>query len=156
VIDLARTSNGRVTALARLDPADDPLGEAVRCLDAALERMYVMLVAVRERMLGGQSGGRELLIALDGCAVGADGPNGTVLRAVHSVLRQIEGRVDRDPLRQERTPGFDRALAAATIARTPDAPLPALDQPPGRWRPAAHRVTCRRRAEPRAARAPAA
>ena len=33
VLDLAR-SDGRVTALARLDPADDPLGEALRCLDA--------------------------------------------------------------------------------------------------------------------------
>ena len=33
-------------------------------------------------MLGGQSGGQELLIARDGCAVGADGPNGSVLRAI--------------------------------------------------------------------------
>jgi predicted TIM-barrel fold metal-dependent hydrolase len=34
VLELARTSHGYVTALARVDPADDPLGEAVRCLDA--------------------------------------------------------------------------------------------------------------------------
>ena len=30
------------------------------------------------------------------------------------------------PLRQARTPGFDLALVAATVARTPDAPVPAL------------------------------
>jgi uncharacterized protein len=30
----ARASDGRLVAFARLDPADDPLGEAVRCLDA--------------------------------------------------------------------------------------------------------------------------
>jgi hypothetical protein len=91
----------------------------------ALERMYVMLVAVCERMLGGQEGGQELLMALDGCAVGADGPDGDVLRAMRGLLEQIEDRTDRDPLRQERTPGFDLAVVAATVARTPDAPLPA-------------------------------
>src|SRR4051812_8648514 len=34
VLDLARRADGRVTALARLDPEDDPLGEALRCLEA--------------------------------------------------------------------------------------------------------------------------
>jgi hypothetical protein len=86
-----------------------------------------MLVAVCERMLGGQSGGQELLIARDGCAVGADGPDGSVLRAIRSLLEEIDGRTDRDPLRQQRTPGFDLALVAATIARTPDAALVELD-----------------------------
>jgi predicted TIM-barrel fold metal-dependent hydrolase len=90
----------------------------------ALERMYVMLVAVCERMLGGQEGGQELLMALDGCAAGADGPDGDVLRAMRGLLEQIEDRTDRDPLRQKRTPGFDLAVVAATVARTPDAPLP--------------------------------
>jgi hypothetical protein len=75
-------------------------------------------------MLGGQEGGQELLMALDGCAAGADGPDGDVLRAMRGLLEQIEDRTDRDPLRQERTPGFDLAVVAATVARTPDAPLP--------------------------------
>jgi predicted TIM-barrel fold metal-dependent hydrolase len=94
-----------------------------QAVQPALERMYVMLVAASERMLGGQEGGQELQLALDGCAAGADGPNGDVLRAVGGLLGQIEGLTDRDPLRQERTPGFDLAVVAATIARTPDAPL---------------------------------
>jgi hypothetical protein len=98
-------------------PAEQPIAPA-------LERMYVMLVAVCERMLGGQEGGQELLMALDGCAAGADGPDGDVLRAMRGLLEQIEDRTDRDPLRQERTPGFDLAVVAATVARTPDAPLP--------------------------------
>jgi len=94
-------------------PAEQPIAPA-------LERMYVMLVAACERMLGGQ----ELLMALDGCAAGADGPDGDVLRATRGLLEQIEDRTDRDPLRQERTPRFDLAVVAATVARTPDAPLP--------------------------------
>jgi uncharacterized protein len=102
-------------------PVDEPI-------PPALERMYVMLVAVCERMLGGDEGGQELQMALDGCAAGADGPDGDVLRAMGGLLEQIEGRVDRDPLRQQRTPGFDLAVVAATVARTPDAPGPALDR----------------------------
>jgi hypothetical protein len=111
--------------LGATPPAEEPLAPA-------LERMYVMLATVCERMLGGLDGGQELQMALDGCAVGADGPDGPVLRAMHGLLEQIEGRVDRDRLRQERTPGFDLAVVAATVARTPDAPLPALDQPRSR------------------------
>jgi hypothetical protein len=71
-------------------------------------------------------------MALDGCVVGADGPDGHVLRAVRGLLEQIEKRVDPDPLRQERTPGFDLAVVAATVARTPDAPMPTLDRSPDR------------------------
>jgi len=84
------------------------------------------LLRLCERMLGGHDGGQELQLARDGCAAGADGPDGGVLRAVGGLLEQIEGRADRDPLRQLRTPGFDLALVAATVARTPDAPVPAL------------------------------
>jgi hypothetical protein len=103
--------------LGPLPPVEQPIAPA-------LERMYVMLVAVCERMPGGQERGQELLMALDGCAAGADGPDGDVLRAMRGLLEQIEDRTDRDPLRQERTPGFDLAVVAATVARTPDAPLP--------------------------------
>jgi hypothetical protein len=72
----------------------------------------------------GRQGRRGSGGALDGCAAGADGPDGDVLRAMRGLLEQIEDRTDRDPLRQERTPGFDLAVVAATVARTPDAPLP--------------------------------
>jgi Amidohydrolase len=34
VLELGERARGRVTAMARIDPADDPLSEAVRCLDA--------------------------------------------------------------------------------------------------------------------------
>jgi hypothetical protein len=51
-----------------------------------------------------------------------DGPNGDVPRAMSGWLEQIEGRVERDPLRQERTPRFDLALVAAAVARPPTRP----------------------------------
>ena len=113
--------------LARQDLLDlGPTPPPGQVIAPALERMYVMLVAVSERMLGGHDGGQELQLALDGCAAGADGPDGRVLRATGGLLEQIERRTDRDPLRQQRTPGFDLAVVAATVARTPDAPLPPL------------------------------
>jgi len=37
-------------------------------------------------------GGQELLMVLDGCAAGADGPDGYVLPAMRGLLEQIEGR----------------------------------------------------------------
>jgi predicted TIM-barrel fold metal-dependent hydrolase len=123
--------------LAREDLLDlGPVPPPGRPIAPALERMYVMLIAVCERMLGGQEGGQELLLALGGCAAGADGPDGDVLQALRGLLEQIETRTDRDPLRQERTPGFDLAVVAATVARTPAAPLPGRERsaaggPPG-------------------------
>jgi predicted TIM-barrel fold metal-dependent hydrolase len=91
----------------------------------ALERMYVTLVAVCERMLGGEAPGQELAFAVDGCTVGAEGPDGDVLRAIGRLLGQIEECTAPDPLRVLRTPGFDLALIAATVARTPRVALPA-------------------------------
>ena len=74
-----------------------------------------------------RDGGEDLrdawVEALDGCSLGADGPDGRVLSAIASLLHQIDEGTDHDPLRQERTPGFDLALVAATVARTPDAPM---------------------------------
>jgi hypothetical protein len=87
--------------------------------------MYAGLMAVSERMLGGQDPGQEFAFAVDACTVGADGPEGEVLRAIGRLLEQVQEREDPDPLRAQRTPGFDLALIAATVARTPDVALPA-------------------------------
>jgi hypothetical protein len=105
-----------------LDLGDAPSPGAP--IPPALERLYVTLIAVCERMLGGEAPGQELEFARDTCKVGADGPHGEVLRAIHRLLEQVEERTDPDPLRQHRTPGFDLALVATTVARTPDVPLP--------------------------------
>jgi predicted TIM-barrel fold metal-dependent hydrolase len=91
----------------------------------ALERMYVALVAVCERMLGGEDPGQEFAFAVDGCTVGADGPDGEVLRAIGRLLEQVEQYSEPDPLRAARTPGFDLAVVAATVARTPAVALAA-------------------------------
>jgi hypothetical protein len=47
------------------------------------------------------------------------------LRAIGRLLDQVQEREDPDPLRAQRTPGFDLALIAATVARTPGVALPA-------------------------------
>jgi hypothetical protein len=90
-----------------------------------MERMYAGLMAVSERMLGGQDPGQEFAFAVDACTVGADGPEGELLRAIGRLLDQVQEREDPDPLRAQRTPGFDLALIAATVARSPAVALPA-------------------------------
>jgi hypothetical protein len=106
-----------------LDPGPTPApGEPI---SPGMERMYAGLMAVSERMLGGQDPGQEFAFAVDACTVGADGPKGEVLRAIGRLLEQVQEREDPDPLRAQRTPGFDLALIAATVARTPDVALPA-------------------------------
>jgi hypothetical protein len=106
-------------------------------LPPALERMYVALLAACERMLGGGAPEQEMLLVRDGCAVGADGPDGAILRAVGALLDQMEARTEADPLRPLRTPGFDLAVVAATVARTPAVPLPVSDAVEQRRVPAA-------------------
>ena len=78
--------------LARQDLLDlGPTPPPEQVIAPALERMYVMLVAAWERMLGGQDGGQELLMALDGCAAGADGPGTNGLRRVGRCAQEDTG-----------------------------------------------------------------
>lgn len=44
-----------------------------------------------------------------------------LLGEIGELLERFEAKQDPDPLRAERTPGFDLVLAAAVLARTPNA-----------------------------------
>jgi hypothetical protein len=101
--------------------APPPAGEP---LPPAMERMYVGLLAACDRMLGGEDAGQQMLLARDGCMAGADGPDGAVLRAIGALLDQIDDRATPDRLRLQHAPGFDLAVVAATVARTPAVPEP--------------------------------
>jgi hypothetical protein len=100
-----------------------PPGEPI---PPGMERMYAGLIAVSERACwAARTRARSSPSPSDACTVGADGPDGELLRAIGRLLDQVQGREDPDPLRAQRTPGFDLALIAATVARTPAVALPA-------------------------------
>jgi hypothetical protein len=90
-------------------------------------RTMTRLVAARANLAAGLRGGQELLLWSSTAAPARRTQRANVLLAVPGLLEQIEGRIDANPLRQERTPGFDLAVVAATVARTPDTPSPAAN-----------------------------
>ncbi len=93
-------------------PTEQPIGPA-------LERMYVMLVAACERMLGGQDSGQELLMALDGCAAGADGPGTNGLRRVGRCAKRTPARpLPRRPRADGRTRDSGRRPRRCRRSRT--------------------------------------
>jgi hypothetical protein len=59
-----------------------------------------------------KTNGQEFAFAVDASTVGADGAEGELLRAIGRLLKQLQEREDPDPLRAQRTPGFDLALIA--------------------------------------------
>jgi uncharacterized protein len=115
--------------LDRLINGDEPLDvgpapDEVDVLPPDLERLYVTLCTVVEPMLRGEPPGQGFELAKT-CTEAPVGPNAHVMEAVRRLLDDAEAREEPDPLRPLRTPGFDLVLAAATVARTPKAALPA-------------------------------
>jgi predicted TIM-barrel fold metal-dependent hydrolase len=107
--------------VAHEEPLDvgDVDGEAAP-LNPELERVYVALCLASERMLSGGDPGQGLDLAK--AAVQAPvGEHAEVLEQIGELIALAEAREDPDPLRAARTPGFDLVLAAAVLARTPNA-----------------------------------
>ena len=110
---------------ARLIAHEAPLdvgeveGEAA-ALPPQLERVYVSLCLVAERMLSGGDPGQGLELA-KAAAKDPDEEHAEVLGLVGELIARAEERDTPDPLRAARTPGFDLVLAAAVVARTPNA-----------------------------------
>ena len=107
--------------VAHEDPLD--VGELQReaaPLPPRLERVYVSLCLAAERMLSGGDPGQGLELA-KAAARDPDEEHAEVLGLVGELLARAEERETADPLRAARTPGFDLVLAAAVVARTPNA-----------------------------------
>jgi predicted TIM-barrel fold metal-dependent hydrolase len=118
--------------LEQLVEHEEPLflGDAPAEIDALapeLERLYVTLCTAVEPMLRGEQPGQGLELAKAACS-NPDGPYAEVIASVAALLDLAERQDEPDPLRPLRTPGFDLVLAAAVVARTPAAGLPALDE----------------------------
>jgi uncharacterized protein len=99
-------------------------------LGPLLEVISTNLVAALEAMQRGHEPGVPLTVARHACRVAADDPQAPVTASVSHLLDLYEVHREDLPQRNQFLPGWDLISAAATIARTPAAPLP--DLRPGR------------------------
>jgi uncharacterized protein len=115
---------------ARLLDHDEPLDLGsppdahADALAPEVERVYAALLCSIEGMLRGDDPGQGVDVALAACEVAEEDPHREVLSSVRELLELAREQESPDPLRQQRTPGFDLVLIAATLARTPLAPVP--------------------------------
>jgi hypothetical protein len=93
--------------------------------DPLLERAYTFLVSAVGQMFNGVDPLETLALARLACDVGDDAPHAAVHRGIVSLL---DARAAYDPTGDGRptrfAPGLHLIVAAATLARTPDVPLP--------------------------------
>jgi len=115
---------------ARLVDAGEPLelGPAppaeLQPVGPVLEVITTNLVAALEAMQRGQEPGVPLTVARHACQVPVDDPAAPVVGSVSRLLDVYDEHRHRLPRRNQFLPGWDLISAAATIARTPAAPVP--------------------------------
>ena len=117
----------RVLAGEDLIDAGPAPGQPERASDLLLERIHTFLVTAISRMVAGQSGDEYLALARLACDVGEDAPQSAVAASVAALIDRLTDYAasarGKDGVA---APGTSLAITAAVVARTPDAPLPAL------------------------------
>ncbi|WP_370615229.1 amidohydrolase family protein [Mumia sp. Pv 4-285] len=90
-----------------------------------LEVISTNLLAALEPMQRGDEPGVPLTVARHACRVPDDDPDAPTIAAVSRLLDLYEEHREHIPQRNQHLPGWDLISAAAIVARTPAAPLPA-------------------------------
>ena len=90
-----------------------------------LDRVFALLVGAWARMLEGTPADGPVHLARLGCQVDADSEEARVLEAVAELLDRQQRYAATRSLDGRRAAGFHVVLAAAALAATPNAPLPA-------------------------------
>ena len=109
------------------EPLDlGPAPEAAEPLAPELERLYVTLATAVEPMLRGEDPGQGLDLAKVASQTPL-GANSEVIECIATLLELNDEQEEPDPLRAQRSPGFDLVLVAAVAARTPLATSPRLE-----------------------------
>jgi uncharacterized protein len=127
--------------LAGEEPADGGLPPNVtHPLDVHHERVYTHLISGLGRAFGGGDPSEPIALARLACAVGEDDPQAehfaSVLRLLDLFAEHLAPPPDGRPI-----PLAGRLLVAAlTVARTPDVPVPALEDAPAPTRSEAERA----------------
>jgi hypothetical protein len=89
------------------------------------EVLSTNLLAALEPMQRGLGPGVPLDVARTACNVPDDAPEAGVVASVARLIGLYDEQHERLPRRNQFTPGWDLIAAAATVARTPSAPVPA-------------------------------
>jgi predicted TIM-barrel fold metal-dependent hydrolase len=127
--------------LAGEEPADGgPPTNLVRPLDLHHERVVTHLISALGRAFGRGDPSEPIALARLACAVGEDDPQAahfaSVLRLLDLFDEHLAPPTDSRPM-----PAAGRLLVSAlTVARTPDVPVPALDEAPAPTREEAERA----------------
>jgi uncharacterized protein len=106
-----------------LELGPPPSAEA-GCVGPLLEVISSNLVAALEAMQRGHDPGVPLTVARHACKVPDDDAQAPVIASVSRLLDLYDEHHEHLPQRNQFRPGWDLISAAATIARTPAAPVP--------------------------------
>ncbi len=123
--------------IARLVAGEDPLwvgdapGASSRPLHPLLDRVVSHMISAMGRAFGGGDPTESLDLARLSCAVGSDAPHADVCSAVLELLDLFRKHLAPPPPGRPFPLAARFIIAALTVARTPDVPLPAdLHLPP--------------------------
>jgi predicted TIM-barrel fold metal-dependent hydrolase len=107
-----------------------PAPGAARPIDPLLERVVSHAAQAVARTFGGGDPSESVALAELACGVGEDHPHADVFSAVLGLLELYDDHVAPPPGGRRWPLALRLVLAAATIARTPDVPLPDLPGAP--------------------------
>jgi hypothetical protein len=119
----------RVIAGEDLIDAGPAPGPPATAPDLLLERIHAYLLIGASRMIAGYRGDEYLALARLACDVGHDAPQAPVAASVAALLDRRQRYAAEHPHKDGvAAPGVQLAIAAAIVSRTPDVPLPVLDE----------------------------
>jgi predicted TIM-barrel fold metal-dependent hydrolase len=121
--------------MQRLLDGEDPLDlgaapGAARPIDPLLERVVSHSAQAVARMFGRGDPSEPVALTKLACGVGEDGAHAEVFAAVLGLLETYEENLGEAPPGQRIAPAARLLVAAMTVARTPDVPLPDLPGAP--------------------------
>jgi hypothetical protein len=122
---VAARQTERVVAGDELIDAGPAPGPPSQPPDVLLERVHSYLITAISRMFAGARGDEYIGLARLACDVGDDAPQARVAASAAALLDRFERYSAGVPQRDGFvTPGVQILVAAATVTRTPDVPLP--------------------------------
>ena len=122
---IAARQTERLVAGDDLIDAGPAPGPPAQAFDLLLDRVNSYLAIAVARMFTGESGDEYLALARLACEVGEDARQAPVAASVLALLDRFERYSVDHPHRDGTvTPGVQLVVAAALVARTPDAPVP--------------------------------
>ena len=119
----------RILAGEELIDAGPAPGPPAEPADLLLERVHTYLLTAASRMIAGHRGDEYVALARLACDVGEDAPQAPVAASVAALIDRFWRYAAENPRKDgAAAPGVQIAIVAAVVSRTPDVPLPELDE----------------------------